>query len=232
MGLGERFEPPGDVRAGGCADAGLREQVRKPRADVHVAPGSGERVDDDATDLLEAIERRLDADALQVVVLHEQVPARGDRVPQGPQHRDTLGQVVEQQPRVHDVKRRTRDRLAGGEVDSRELALAVPGVVQHRDRLSAQGRVDVHPQDVAGRPDALGHQPHRLARTAAGIQTARARRERDLVEQPAGRRLPHPRLRPQPLVLRVRTPEHIAVVSPLGLDSDHRGPPSGWSSRR
>ena len=114
--------------------------------------------------------------------------------------------MAEQQPRVHQVKRRTRDRVARSEVDSRELALAVSGVVQHRDRLPSHGRVDVHSHDVAGRPDTLGHQPHRLAGAAAGIEAARARRKRDLVEQPAGRRLPHTRLRPQPLILLVVRP--------------------------
>ncbi len=133
--------------------------------------------------------------------------ARRDRVPQTPQHRDPLGQVIEQQPRVDEVERRAGDHFVGGQVDVRELALAMTGVVQRRQRLPAQARVDVDADDAARRADTLGHQPHRLAGAAAGVEAARPRRERDPVEQPPGRRLPHPRLRAQPLVLLRRARE-------------------------
>ena len=161
---------------------------------------------------------------MEVVVLHEQVAARRDRVPQPFQHGDPLRQVVEQQPGVDEVERGAGNRLVGGQVDACEVALAMARVVQHRHRLRAQRRVDVDPGDAARRPDALGHQPHRLARAAAGVQAGRARGERDLVEQASGRGLPDARLGAQALVLLRRAPERVALLRPLGLGGAHRDP--------
>ena len=45
-----------------------------------------------------------------VVVLDDQVAARRHRVPQPAEHLDALGEVEEQQPRVDEVVRATRDR--------------------------------------------------------------------------------------------------------------------------
>ena len=77
------------------------------------------------------------------------MPARGDRVPQPRQHVGALGQVEEQQPRVHEVERSTREGLAGGEVLGLEGALAVSRAVQHGQRHGAERRVRVDAQHPA-----------------------------------------------------------------------------------
>ena len=47
------------------------------------------------------------ADGAQVIVLHQQVPAGSDGIPQPGQHGDPLGQMEQQQPGVHEVERAT-----------------------------------------------------------------------------------------------------------------------------
>ena len=61
--------------------------------------------------------------------------------------------------------------------------------------------VAVEADDVTARPDALGHQPHRFARSASDIQAACAGWQIDAVEERLGRRLPDASLLPEPFVL-------------------------------
>ena len=149
------------------------------------------------------------------------MPARGDGAPKPPQHLDAPGQVEQQQPRVHQVERSARDRLAGGEVLRLEVALAMARAVQHGQRHGAERGVRVDAQYAARGPDPLGHQAHGLARPAAGIQAAGARPESDLVQQPSGRGLPRAGLGSQPLVFFRGVPQRVYGLRPLGLDGGH-----------
>ncbi len=81
-------------------------------------------------------------------------------------------------------------------------------------RAGAELAVEVHADDLAGRADTLGHQPHRLARPAARVEAPGARPETDPVEQPRARRLPEAGLLAQPLVFLGPTPEHICHLHP------------------
>ena len=207
----ERLEPAGDVGAVGLADAGVGEEQWQPRAGAHVGARGGERAGQHPADLLDAGERRDHADGAQVVVLHDEMAARGHGVPQPRQDGDPLREVEEQQARVHEVEGRAGDRRVGRDVVAVPRALGVARAVQALERQGAERFVHVEAHDPALGPDPLGHQAHGLAGPAARVQAARAGREADLVEQAPGRRLPDERLQPQPLVLLGRAPQRVAV---------------------
>ena len=92
-------------------------------------PAARECLDDDASDLFDALECRLDAEALQAVVL---MPSGGDGAAQAWQYGDAISDVVEQQPREHEVERSTGDRLHGRYVERHEITLAMSPVVETR----------------------------------------------------------------------------------------------------
>ena len=179
---------------------------------VDVASGAGERPEHDALALLHALQQGEHVGGAQVVVVEDEVTARGDDVPQPSDHRDRVGHVEEQQAGVDEIERPVRDRLPALEVDGCERALVVSGAVQHLDRLRAEGRVDVDADDLSGRPDALGQQSHRLPRPAARVQAAGALGELHLVDQTSGGLLPDARLRPQSLVLLVGMSEYVLLL--------------------
>ena len=106
---GERLDTAGDVGAVRSADAGLRRTAAGAgcQRGLRRPPHRTRRHTRSSSSTQPAGQR---AHAAQVVVLHEQVPARGDRVPQPRQHVDALGQVEQQQPREDEVVRRARDR--------------------------------------------------------------------------------------------------------------------------
>ena len=108
----ERFDAAGDIGAVGSSDAGLREQRREPGTGLHVGPGRAERADDDAAHLVDAGQLREHAHGTEVIVLHDEVTARRDRVPQASQHGHPLRQVEQQQARVNQVERRAGDRTS------------------------------------------------------------------------------------------------------------------------
>ena len=147
--------------------------------------------------------------------MHDEHAAGSDRVPQVSEHCGRVADVEQQQPRVDEIERRARDRCARLEVGRHEHALPVPGVVQHALRLAAEVGVDVDAADEARRPDALGHQPHRLPGAAARVQAARPGGKLHAVEQLPGRGLPGASLHAQPLVLLRRAPEDVILVRGL-----------------
>jgi hypothetical protein len=122
-------------------------------------------------------------------------------------------QVDEHHPGEHQIEAGAdgQRRRAGFALDVGvdEVALPMPGSVQPVDRVAAEPGVDVHAQYHPRRPDPLGHQPHRLARPAAHIQTDAAGPQRRAVEQCGGVRLPYVCLPAQPLVLPRRAVEHV-----------------------
>jgi len=130
--------------------------------------------------------------------------------------------VVEQQPSVNQIKLRARDRPLGGHVAGRELTLTMTVSAKHRDCRLTERHVDIDPLHRSRRTDTLRHQPHRFARTTARVQAALTRSEPDPVEQPARRRLPHPRLGTQTLVLLRRARQRIAGMYLLGRGNAHR----------
>jgi hypothetical protein len=109
--------------------------------------------------------------------------------------------VEQQQPGIHHTERAARDRSARGQVVREEVAVTMPGAMQHGQGRGAESVVGVDAEHAAGRPGPLGQHPHRLAGAAAGVQAARAGGEAGLVQQPPGRGLPDPRLGAEPLVL-------------------------------
>jgi hypothetical protein len=148
-GRAECLEPPGDVRAVGRPEPGLREEQRQARADPDVAPGAGERAEHDALPLVHRLQRREGVHDAQVVVVDDEVAARRDRGPEAPQDGHGIGHVQEQQARVDQVEGRPGDRIVALEVDRRERALAMAGAVQHVHRLRAEDGVEVDADDLA-----------------------------------------------------------------------------------
>jgi hypothetical protein len=135
--------------------------------------------------------------------------------------------VVEQQPRVDEVEGRAGDWLVGRDVHAGERALPMAESTQSRDRVGAQSLVEVHADHGTGRADALGHQAHRLARTAARVQAAGARMQADGVEQAGGRGLPDAGLGAQALVLRRRAGERVRVGGGRHGRDPHASPAAG-----
>ena len=208
---GQRLEPAGDVGAVWHADPGGAEQQRQAVADLDVAAGGGDRAERHAGELVHRPQRRRHATGAQVVVLHDEMAAGGDPVPQPRQRGDRVSEVEQQQAGVDEIECSAGGRSLPLDVDGLEAAVQMPGGVQHRERLSAERCVDVDAEDAAARPNALSDQPHRLARAAARVQATRPRRELDPVEQPPGRGIPDARLGPQPLVLGGSAAQHVAI---------------------
>ena len=127
--------------------------------------------------------------------------AGSDETPEPKQHRGRVVHVEQQQPGEDEVEGSAGHGGAGLEVERLEAAAVVAGLMEHLERLCAERCVDVDAGDLARRPDALGHQAHRLAGPAADVEAAVAGTEPDGVEEPGGLGLPHPRLRLQSLVL-------------------------------
>jgi hypothetical protein len=125
-------------------------------------------------------------------------------------------QVEQQQPRVNQVVGRSGNRLVAGELRDPEAALPVSGPVQTRLDERAERGVGVDAGDRAVRTDPPGHQPHGLARAAAGIQARGARCRSDPVEQPLGGRLPDAGLGPQPFVLSRGSFERVLLIDDRG----------------
>ncbi len=216
----EGFQPPGDIGAVGRADAASDKQIWKPRANVHVAAGRRERGHDDARQLVDARERGQNADRTQVVVLHEQMTTRGDRIPQTPQYGDALGQVVEQEAGVDEIER-TSWHVIAAHIRMQELALAMPGVAEHRHCLAPDRGVDVDADHPPRWPDSLCHQAHRLSRTTTSVEAAATGRERDPIEQPCARRFPRLGLGAQPVIFPCRALERVAAARIL--EGAHHG---------
>jgi hypothetical protein len=214
----KRVEPAGDVGAVRIADAGLREQLRQPYAGLGVSPDGIERGAEHAPDLVDAGERRGHAGGAHVVVLDDEMAARGNRVPETLQDGNALGEVEQQKPRVHEVERRARDRRVLRQVVAAEPALAMAQAIQPLDGVGAERVIDVEAEDAAGRTNPLGHQAHRLAGPTARVDAARARCQPDRVEGAPGRGVPRPRLQAQPLVLLGRALERV----PVSLRGTHR----------
>jgi len=197
---------------------------------VHVGARRDERIGEHAGQFANAGEVRQDADAAEVVVLHDQVTARGDGVPEPGERLDPLRQVEQQQPGIDQIKRPARDCRGLAEVVLAERALAVAIAVQDLDRQRAERCIGVDAEYPAGGPDPFGHRAHGLAGPAAGVQAGRPWCEAGLVEEPPCRGVPHPGLRPQPVVFLRRMPQRVRAAPLLGLGNAHMSrllPPRG-----
>ena len=219
-GVHEPVQAAGDVGRVRESDPRLLEQPGQQRPGAHLAAGRGERTCDESGELVVDRHPGHRPHRHEVIVLHDQVASRGNRVPEPAEHGDPLREVEEHQTCVDEVVGSTGNRGVTTQVVGVELALSVTLVAQPRNAVRAQGLVDVDTHDPPPWTDPLGQLTHRHTGSGAGVQATRARSWIHPVQHPLGGTLPDLCLPAHSLVLLLRGAQHVGRA---GLGSDgHR----------